>query len=182
MTPIAQAAAMVVMVLGTGAATVSVMNEDIPDMPVPSADWSAGHELDGMDFPIMAVIHQNGAEETDVLRFVDGRFQSVDCQLYCDFGWTDYQTWTEGDVIHFTVTTRCQTAPHTVVWVGQVADGQIEVEMSWTTRRWYWTHQITGTGSGSLADPAEGATTGGGATAGTASAPGPQVSRCASGA
>ena len=152
MPPIAQAFALVVAVLGTGTATVWVMNSDVPDLHVPEADWQPGHVLDGMDFAITATIDQNGAEETDILRFADGRFHSVDCELYCEFGWTDYQTWTEGEVVHFTVTTRCPTAPHTVVWHGQVVDGQIAVDMSWTTRRWYWTQQITGSGTGTLTE------------------------------
>ncbi|NKX43162.1 hypothetical protein [Roseicyclus persicicus] len=160
MTPILKAAAMAAVVLGTGAATVSVMNSDIADMPVPSANWQAGHELDGMDFAVTAVINENGAEETDVLRFADGRFHSVDCETYCNFGWSGYQTWTEGEVIHFTATTRCPTAPHTVVWLGQVVDGRIEVAMSWTTRRWYWTQQITGTGHGTLSADAAPPTSG----------------------
>jgi hypothetical protein len=151
---------MTIAVLGTGTATVSVLNSDIPDMPVPQADWVAGQALDGMDFAITATIDQNGAEETDVLRFADGQFQSVDCEVYCNFGWTDYQTWSEGEVIHFTVTTRCPTAPHTVVWHGQVTGDQIEVEMSWTTRRWYWTHQITGNGTGALTEFTETAAAG----------------------
>jgi hypothetical protein len=151
---------MTIAVLGAGTATVSVMNSDVPDMPVPEADWAAGQALDGMDFAITAVIDQNGAVETDVLRFADGRFQSVDCETYCNFGWTDYQTWAEGDVIHFTVTTRCPTEPHTVVWHGQVTGDQIEVALSWTTRRWYWTHQITGTGTGQLTDLADDAAAG----------------------
>jgi hypothetical protein len=152
MSPVVQAFAMIVAVLGTGTATVSVMKPDMPDLAVPAAAWQPGHALDGMDFAISATIDQNGTEETDILRFVDGQFQSVDCERYCEFGWTDYQTWTEGEVVHFTVTTRCSTAPHTVVWHGQVAGDEITVDMSWTTRRWYWTHQITGSGTGTLTE------------------------------
>jgi len=148
MTPIAQAAAIAVVTLGTGAATVSVLNGDIPDMAVPEAEWSAGHELDGRAFHIEAML-DNGQTDVDELRFADGGFISMGCEEYCDFGYSDYRTWVDADgVIHFTATADCPTAPHRTVWHGQVAGDEITVEMSWTTRRWYWTHQINGAGGG----------------------------------
>lgn len=147
MTPLVQVAAIAVLTFGTGAAAVTVMNQDIPDLDIPEAAWSPGHELDGMVFQIDAML-DNGQPQTDELRFQDGGFLSVDCEEYCNFGYSDYQTWVDDGVIHFTATARCPTAPHTVVWHGQVADDQIAVEMSWTTRRWYWTHQIKGVGDG----------------------------------
>lgn len=148
MTPITQAAAIACITLGTGAAAVSVMNEDIPDMTVPEHAWTQGNELNDAAFFIQAVL-DNGAEgETDTLVFKDGAFMSMDCQKYCDFGFSDYHTWVAGDVIHFTTVATCPTAPHRVVWYGNVADGEMTVQMSWTTRRWYWTHQITGVARG----------------------------------
>lgn len=156
MTPILQVLGLAAAVLGTGAATVSVMNSDVPDMAVPDADWAPSTALDGRAFSIVADLDTSDAPETDVLLFRDGQFQSTDCEDYCNFGWTDYQTWTEteagAEIVHFTVTTRCPTAPHTVVWVGQVMGDEIEVEMSWTTRRWYWTHQIMGTATGQITE------------------------------
>lgn len=150
MTPITQAAAIACITLGTGAAAVSVLNPDVPDLTVPEADWSTGQALDGKSFFIQAEL-DNGAEgETDTLVFEDGRFMSMDCETYCNFGFSEYRTWIDGDAIHFTTVAKCPTAPHTVVWHGWIVDDQITVDMSWTTRRWYWTHQITGTGSGSL--------------------------------
>ena len=146
--PIAQAAALVCITLGTGAAAVTVLNEDVPDMAVPEAPWGPGGELDGRSFFIEAEL-DNGVEgETDTLVFEDGGFLSMDCEEYCAFGVSDYRTWVEGGTIHFTATARCPTAPHTVVWHGRVEGERISVEMSWTTRRWYWTHQIMGTGTG----------------------------------
>ena len=160
MTPITQAAAIACITLGTGAAAVSVMNVDIPDMTVPELGWEQGHELDSQSFFIKAVL-DNGAEgETDTLVFRDGAFMSMDCQEYCDFGFSDYQTWTDGDVIHFTTIATCPTAPHKVVWHGQITDGEISVQMSWTTRRWYWTHQINGIAQGTRLPPAEGSISG----------------------
>jgi len=149
MTPIAQAAAIALLTAGTGAATVSVLNGDVPDMTVPDAAWSAGTELDGRAFFIEAEL-DNGQTDVDELRFVDGGFISMGCEEYCAFGLSDYRTWVDdAGVIHFTSTARCPDAPHTVVWHGQVAGDEMTVEMSWTTRRWYWTHQIIGTGTGS---------------------------------
>jgi hypothetical protein len=149
MTPIVQAAAIAVVTLGTGAATVSVMNDDVPDMAAPAKDWTAEPALDGRVFQIEAQL-DNGQTDVDELRFVDGGFISMGCEEYCEFGYSDYQTWTDTDgVIHFTATADCPTAPHRTVWYGQVAGDQMTVEMSWTTRRWYWTHQINGVGGGS---------------------------------
>lgn len=148
MTPVVQAASIAVLTLGTGAATVSVMNGDVPDMAVPQMAWNAGHELDGRVFRIDAEL-DNGQTDVDELRFADGGFISMGCEEYCAFGHSDYRTWTDADgVIHFTAAAECPTAPHRTVWYGQVAGDRISVEMSWTTRRWYWTHQINGVGGG----------------------------------
>ncbi|MBT8455315.1 MAG: hypothetical protein HKO95_04070 [Rhodobacteraceae bacterium] len=160
MTPIAQAAAIAILTLGTGAATVSVMTPDIPDMPVPDAAWSVGSALDGRAFAITATLEPSGEEDSDILRFENGAFLSEGCQEYCDFGWSDYRTWTKGDTVHFTATATCPTAPHKTVWHGTVTGDEITVEMSWTTRRWYWTHQIMGAGSGTALPATDGAVAG----------------------
>lgn len=154
MTPVAQSLVIATLVLGAGATSVSVMNDDIPDLAVPEAAWEPGSALDGQSFDTVDRIIETGEILTDTLVFRDGTFQSAMCQKYCDFGWSNYQTWSEGDVIHFTATTRCPDAPHTVVWLGQVDQGEISFEASWTTRRWYWTRQITATGEGALSDKA----------------------------
>lgn len=155
MTPIAQAAVIGAIALGTGAATVTVMNDDIADLIVPEGPWKSVGALDGRVFRTTDRVEQTGDILKDELQFVDGRFQSSMCQVYCDFGWSDYQTWTEGDVIHFTTTTVCPDAPHTVVWYGTVTGDSISFEGTWTTRRWYWTRQLNVSGAGSVA-PAEG--------------------------
>ena len=150
MTPIAQASAIAVIVLGTGAATVTVLNDDIPDLTIPDGPWTPGTGLDGRIFRTTDRVHQTGEVLTDELHFRDGRFQSAMCQKYCDFGWTEYQTWTGGETVHFTVTTTCPDAPHTVAWYGTVTGDRIDFEGTWTTRRWYWTRQINVSGTGSL--------------------------------
>jgi len=148
MIKILQVAAIALATLGTGAAAMTVMNEDIPDLAVPQGAWTAGSELDGMTFDILGTDLASGAVLEDEIIFRDGTFQSVDCQEYCDFGWSNYETKVIDDVIHFTVRTICSTAPHTVVWYGTVTDGAIEIDVTWTTRRWYWTNQIAITASG----------------------------------
>lgn len=154
MTPILQAAAIGVAALGTGATAVTLMNEDVPDLAVPSGPWEAGTELDGRVFRLSSLVKESGEvlDETK-LSFVDGRFQSSRCQIYCDFGWSSYQTWTEGEVTHFTATTHCPDAPHTVVWYGTVEGDELHFEGTWTTRRWYWTRQINVIGDGSPVGP-----------------------------
>jgi len=94
MTPIVQAAAVA---LGGGATAVTVMTEDVPDFAVPAGPWQPGHELDGGVFNITSVIAESGEELPETLfTFRDGTFQSSRCQVYCDGGWSGYQTWTEG--------------------------------------------------------------------------------------
>lgn len=149
MTSILQVAAIALATLGTGAATMTVMNEDIPDLAVPKGAWTEGHELDGRIFNIRGTNLASGAVLEDDVIFRDGTFQSTDCQEYCDFGWSDYQTKVIDDVIHFTVRAICPDAPHTVVWYGTVSGDTVEVEVTWTTRRWYWTNQIPISASGS---------------------------------
>lgn len=152
MPQIIQVAAIALATLGTGAATMSVMNEDIPDLQVPDGDWVSSGALDGRAFTILGTDVASGAVLDNVLLFRDGTFQSVDCQNYCNFGWSDYQTKDIDGVIHFTATTLCPDAPHTVVWYGQVDSDTITLEGTWTTRRWYWTNQIAVEASGEATD------------------------------
>ena len=142
MPQIIQVAAIALATLGTGAATMKMMNDDIPDFAVPEGEWSANHLLDGRSFHIVGKDLDSGEVVTDELIFRDGTFQSVNCQVYCDFGWSDYQTKVRGDEVHFTARTTCPDAPHTVVWYGTVIGDDVQIEGTWTTRRWYWTHQI----------------------------------------
>lgn len=142
MTQILQIAAIALATFGTGAATLSVMNEDIPDLAIPEGDWTATGALDGMMFTIYGEDLSSGAELEDKIVFRDGTFQSTDCEEYCNFGWSDYQTKDVDGVIHFTATAICPDAPHTVVWYGTVTGDEVAVDVTWTTRRWYWTNQI----------------------------------------
>ena len=150
MPQIVQVAAIALATLGTGAATMSVMNEDIPDLQVPDGAWSANGALDGRSFEVLGKDAKSGAVLEDLLMFRDGGFQSVDCQNYCDFGWSDYQTKEIDGVTHFTVRAVCPDAPHTVVFYGQVDGNDITADVTWTTRRWYWTNQIVLTATGAL--------------------------------
>lgn len=148
MPQIIQIAVIAAATFGTGAATMSVLNEDIPDLQVPEGAWISSSALDGRAFKIFGTDLESGAVLEDELLFRDGTFQSVDCQNYCDFGWSNYQTKDIDGVIDFTATTLCPDAPHTVVWYGQVDGDTITLEATWTTRRWYWTNQITIDASG----------------------------------
>lgn len=150
MTSIFQAGAIAVIALGTGAATVSAMKQDLPDLAVPDGSWQAGRELDGRVYHTVDTVQETGEVLRDELHFVDGRFQSAKCQIYCDFGWSEYQTWIEGEAIRFTATAICPDAPHTVVTYGSVVGDTVRFEGTWTTRRWYWTRQLTVAGEGSV--------------------------------
>ena len=142
MPQIMQLAALAAATLGTGAATVTAMNRDVPDLAIPEGEWVAGDALDGRSFHILGTDLDTGETLEDELVFRDGTFQSVNCQEYCDFGWSGYSTKAVGDVLHFTARAECPDAPHTVVWYGTVAGDELRIEGTWTTRRWYWTHQI----------------------------------------
>ena len=153
MPQILQIAAIAMATLGTGAATLTVMNEDIPDLAVPEGDWSASGALDGMSFSISGADLQSGTALEDVIVFRDGTFQSTNCEEYCNFGWSNYQTKEVDGVIRFTATATCPNAPHTVVWHGTIADDEMAFDVTWTTRRWYWTHQIRVQGDGMQSQP-----------------------------
>ena len=148
MTQVLQVATIALATLGTGAATMTVMNEDVPDLQVPEGAWAANGALDGRSFDVLGKDVESGAVLEDLLVFRDGTFQSVDCQNYCDFGWSEYQTKTIDGVIHFTARTICPDAPHTVVFYGRVDGDDITLDGTWTTRRWYWTNQIVLTAIG----------------------------------
>jgi hypothetical protein len=161
MKPILQAAALAVVALGTGASAVTFMNGDVPDFVVPEGSWQPGSALDGRAFRLSGMVKESGEEMPEtVVSFVDGRFQSSRCQIYCEFGWQDYQTWTEGEVTRFSATTRCPDAPHTVVWYGTVEGDEMQFEGTWTTRRWYWTRQLRIAGQGTPAPAGAEATSG----------------------
>jgi len=157
---IVQIAAIALVTFATGAATMTVMNTDIPDLAVPDGDWVAGGALDGRAFDILGTDLASGAVLEDEIIFRDGSFLSVDCQSYCDFGWSAYRTKTVDGVIHFTARTICPDAPHTVVWYGTVRGGAVTVDATWTTRRWYWTNQIAIRAEGASVPSFTGGTTG----------------------
>lgn len=135
-------AAIAAATLGLGAATMRAMNEDIPDLAVPEGLWFAGGVLDGRSFDIIGADEASGAVLEDEIIFRGGTFQSADCQNYCDFGWSDYETEVIDDVIHLTARTVCPDAPRTVVWYATVTGGVVQLDATWTTRRWYRTNQI----------------------------------------
>ncbi|MGP6089223.1 hypothetical protein [Antarctobacter jejuensis] len=153
MPQIMQVAVIALATLGTSAATIKVMNEDIPDLAIPEGAWNAGSELDGKSFDVIGRDLDSGAVLEDLIIFREGTFQSVDCQTSCDFGWSDYQTKDVDGVIHFTARTICPDAPHTVVWYGTVDGEEIAIDLTWTTRRWYWTNQIAIKAVGSSVTP-----------------------------
>ncbi len=155
MTFIVQSLVVGAVAIGAAAGAVKLMNKDIPDLVVPEGPWQAGSALDGRVFYTVDRIGDSGETRRDELHFVDGRFQSLECQQYCDFGWSEYDTKQTGDTLHFTMTTNCPDAPHTVVWYGTVNGDALRVEGTWTTRRWYWTHQIPFVGEGSTMAPAD---------------------------
>lgn len=153
MNKLLQVAAIALATLGTGAAAMTVMKPEIADFSVPKGDWSIGGQLDGRSFHIEGIDLDSGRILSDDLVFGDGTFQSINCQTYCNFGWSNYETKIQNDVIHFTATTRCPEAPHTVVWYGTVTGDEIEISGTWTTRRWYWTYQIRFEAVGSSEQP-----------------------------
>lgn len=137
MSQILQVAVIAAATLGSGAATLTVMNKDIPDLAVPEGDWAATGALDGMAFRIYGEDLSSGAELEDDIIFRDGTFHSTDCENNCNFGWSGHQTKELDGVIHFTATAICPDAPHTVVWYGTATDDDVAVDVTWTTGRWY---------------------------------------------
>jgi hypothetical protein len=154
LTPIAQSLAVGAIAIGAATGAVNVMSRDVPDFAVPDGPWQAGGALDGRTFHTVDRILGSDDVLQDELHFRNGTFQSLKCQEYCDFGWSEYQVKQVGDTMHFTAITRCPDAPHTVVWYGTVEGDQLRHQGTWTTRRWYWTHQMEFEGQGSTTAPA----------------------------
>lgn len=145
-----KAIALLLAVIAMGAATVALIKKDIPDLAIPDAPWETGTALDSDVYYTTDTIIESGDVVLDEFHFKDGTFQSAMCQIYCDFGWSEYKTWQEDETIHFYAVTRCPDAPHRVVFLGQVVNGQLTFTSTWTTRRWYWTHQINVKGYGTM--------------------------------
>ena len=148
MKAVLKAVTLLIAVIATGAATVALVKEDMPDLAMPDAPWVSGAVLDGSVFYTTDQVIESGDIILDEFHFKDGTFQSAMCQIYCDFGWSDYKTWQDGETLHFYAVTRCPDAPHTVAFLGTVVDGKLSFAGTWTTRRWYWTHQISVIGEG----------------------------------
>ncbi|MEL7345145.1 MAG: hypothetical protein AAFN59_09845 [Pseudomonadota bacterium] len=155
MAHILQSGAIALGLFGFGAASVSYMQEDMPDLAIPAGDWEDVGALDGRVFYTTDTVIETGDVLEDELHFKDGTFQSAMCQVYCDFGWSEYKTWADGDVLRFAATTQCPDAPHTVVFYGMIDGDNVTFDATWTTRRWYWTRQINATGQGSTTPPPE---------------------------
>jgi hypothetical protein len=152
MAQILQVAAIALATAGTGAAALTVMNEDIPDLAVPDGPWTAGSALDGRAFEIRGEDLDSGTVLENEIVFRDGTFQSTECQIYCDFGWSAYRTKVIDGTTYFTATTLCPDAPHTVVWYGAIEGDTVTLDATWTTRRWYWTNQIRLEAQGAATD------------------------------
>lgn len=150
-----QAIGILCAVVALGGAAVVAFSKDIPDLAVTEGDWQPGNVLDGHVYYTTDVVTETGDVIYDEFRFVDGTFQSAMCQIYCDFGWSDYQTKTVDGVLYFQATTRCPDAPHTVVFYGKIIDDTLSFDGTWTTHRWYWTHQINVTGEGTTTPTAD---------------------------
>ncbi len=155
MTPLIQLLAVGALAIGAATGAVNLMSKDLPDLAVPEGPWQTSGALDGRVFYTVDRIVGSNEILRDELHFVGGRFQSLMCQEYCDFGWSDYKTKQIKGTLYFTVTTRCPEAPHTVVWYGTVDGDHLHFDGTWTTRRWYWTHQIAVEGQGSTTAPAD---------------------------
>lgn len=75
------------------------------------------------------------ANETDELRFENGKLYSVGCADW-GFDWGDYSTKVEGDNIGFEAVT---TSPKNgkIVWSGTVSGNKIDATYIWTKKSWY---------------------------------------------
>ena len=98
---------------------------------------AVSHILDGKKFEGPTGEKGKKTHHIDVLSFSNGRFTSSKC---FEFGFTDgpYTATIEGDLIHFQAETVSPT--HGLMkWKGTLAGETMEVEYSWTKKRWLWT-------------------------------------------
>lgn len=93
--------------------------------------------LDGKKFVGLTGEKGKKAHHEDVLSFSNGKFTSSGCFQY---GFTSgpYSATVEGDSIHFKAVTISPTHGK-MVWQGTLKDGTLEVDYTWTKKRWLWT-------------------------------------------
>lgn len=156
MTSVVHAAVLSVAALGAGGTAIVALRAEAPELAVPDSAWETVAVLDGKVFYTTDTIRETGEVLQDRLTFRDGTFQSEMCQVYCDFGWTEYRTMVEGDRVRFHVITTCPEAPHTVEWLGTVTGDTVTFEAVWTSKRWYWTRHLSVFGAGSTTPPEAG--------------------------
>jgi hypothetical protein len=73
------------------------------------------------------------ANDEDELKFEDGKFYSVGCERW-EFGWGEYTTTMEGDLVHFKAVTKSPKNEQ-MEWVGTVKGNEINGTYTWTKKK-----------------------------------------------
>ena len=95
------------------------------------------HVLDGMKFKGPTGEKGKKTHHEDILSFENGKFTSSACFQY-GFESGPYTTTVAHDSIHFEAQTISPTHGK-MMWSGTVKGDAVDVDYSWTKKRWLWT-------------------------------------------
>lgn len=133
-----QLSAILVLVGAAGLALTSGNGFDA-DAPSDAALEKGAGPLDGMTFTTHLAPQGKPGAIRDAMFFRDGQFLSLECEDRCNYPPSAYFAREIPDGYEFVVEAWCPTKDATMVWRGQIVDGQASGTVTWSVRRFYWT-------------------------------------------
>ena len=152
-----QLLAVVVLVGGAVLAMTSV-NAPALTGPNETARLPGSGILDGMTFTSHVMPEGKSPGVKDVMYFKDGQFLSLECEDRCNYPASAYFARELDGGYEFMVEAWCPTKNATMVWRGQIVDGQASGTVQWTVKRFYWTVGTVLEFTGTLSTEEEAAT------------------------
>lgn len=95
--------------------------------------------LDGLTFAAHIGPQGKELDVRDVMYFREGQFLSLECEDRCNYPASAYFAREIEGGHEFMVEAWCPTKESTMVWRGQLIDGEISGTVTWSVRRFYWT-------------------------------------------
>lgn len=95
--------------------------------------------LDGMTFTTTLAPQGKPGAIRDAMFFREGQFLSLECEDRCNYPPSAYFARDIEGGHEFVVEAWCPTKDATMVWRGQIVDGDVSGTVTWSVRRFYWT-------------------------------------------
>ncbi|RVT85558.1 hypothetical protein DXV76_07325 [Rhodobacteraceae bacterium CCMM004] len=123
-----------------------------PEVLAAFADPPGAGPLDGTRFDTRMGPQGKPAEIDDFVQFDSGLFMSQECEDRCNYPPSAYYARQTPAGHDFVVEAFCPTKETDMVWRGRIAGDEISGTVTWTVRRFYWTHTQVLSFSGTRSD------------------------------